>query len=149
MQWVETPYGLYGTPCSSLEVAEEGRIVLMDLDPTGAAQVKAVYPEAVSVFLLPPSQAELQARLAHRGEARGIRTEADLQGRLASCHRYIAAAPAYDYVVVCEEDQTCAAQVALIAAAERLRLHKAALLDAWQTRQLGEPPDPLQGGRRA
>lgn len=146
VQWVETPYGLYGTPFRSLEAAGAERTVLMDLDPTGAAQVKAVYPEAVSLFLLPPSIAELKARLAHRGAERGIHSEADLQARLESVYRYIAAAPAYDYLLVCAEDRACAAQAAQILAAERLRRQKALLYEDWCRRELGGAA--LQGGQR-
>jgi guanylate kinase len=96
-EWAEVHGYRYGTPRAPIEKAvEEGGDVLLDIDVEGASQIKKTYPEAVSVFLLPPDRATLEARL--RG--RGTDSDATVRRRLENACREIARAPEYDYVVV-------------------------------------------------
>ena len=74
----------------------EGRDFLLDIDPQGGVQVMASVPEAVSVFLLPPSWAALEARL--RG--RGTEAEEKIQKRLHNARQEVKYLPRYDYCIV-------------------------------------------------
>ena len=69
VEWAENYGQLYGTSRSMLEalVREEGKDVILDIDPVGAKTVKTYYPQAIFVFILPPSLGELKKRLAKRG----------------------------------------------------------------------------------
>jgi guanylate kinase len=73
-----------------------GRPVLVEVDLQGARTIKAVLPEAVTVFLAPPSLAELERRL--RG--RGTESEAQFQRRLQTAREEIAACDEFDVVIV-------------------------------------------------
>ena len=66
-EWAEVHGHLYGTPAKALEGAlGRGLDVLLDIDTHGARQLRQRYPEAVSVFIMAPSMAELEARLRER-----------------------------------------------------------------------------------
>jgi guanylate kinase len=69
VEWAENYGQLYGTSRSTLQTLsqEEGRDVILDVDPLGAKAIKAHYPQAVFVFILPPSLEELKERLTKRG----------------------------------------------------------------------------------
>ena len=87
----------YGTPREPAERAmAEGRDFLLDIDPQGGVQVMESVPEAVSVFLLPPSWAALEARL--RG--RGTEAEEKIQQRLHNARQEVKYLPRYDYCIV-------------------------------------------------
>src|SRR5262249_61051726 len=67
-EWAPVPGTLYGTPSKPLEAAlADGKDVLLDIDTQGAAQLRRRYPEAVLVFIVAPSIAELEQRLRQRG----------------------------------------------------------------------------------
>lgn len=96
-EWAEVHGYCYGTPREPLDRAlAEGRHMLLDIDVQGAAQIRALYPEAVAVFLLPPDRATLEARL----RARGTDSEATVQRRLDNACREIARAAEYDHVII-------------------------------------------------
>ncbi|MFH1531292.1 MAG: guanylate kinase [Pseudomonadota bacterium] len=87
----------YGTSRAEVDrIRTSGRSVLLDVDVQGGRAVKAALPEAVTVFLLPPSMAELERRL--RG--RGTDESATIRLRLDSARAEIAAGAAYDHQVV-------------------------------------------------
>ena len=66
-EWAEVHGNLYGTSLFEIEVARKAhRGVVFDIDHQGARQIKAKMPDAVSVFILPPSMAELETRLRKR-----------------------------------------------------------------------------------
>src|SRR5215217_3675785 len=78
-EWASVHEFCYGTPRAPVDDAiKQGRDLLLDIDVQGATQLKATYPEAVSLFVLPPSWHELERRL--RG--RGTDTEAVITRRL-------------------------------------------------------------------
>ncbi len=88
---------LYGTLRAEVErVLDSGRHVLLDIEVQGAAQVRQQRPEALAIFVLPPSAAELLVRLT------GRRTEAssEVTRRVARAIRELNAAGAYDSVIV-------------------------------------------------
>jgi guanylate kinase len=109
----------YGTPRAPLEaMLAEGRDMLLDIDWQGAEQVRAALgADVVSIFILPPSMAELRARLDRRAED----SAATIDKRLQNARREIERWRQYDYVVVNDDLQRAYAQVVAIVAAERTR----------------------------
>lgn len=90
----------YGTPRAYVESKlNEGMNVLLDIDVKGAMSVKANYPEAVLVFIAPPSLSVLRSRLV----GRATETLDAVNLRLAECKTELAYIPKYDYVVVNDE----------------------------------------------
>ncbi len=68
LEYAEVYGNLYGTPKNQIEQAlEEGKVVLLEIDVQGAKQVKQIYPEAIMVFIVPPTQKELAERMKNRG----------------------------------------------------------------------------------
>jgi guanylate kinase len=109
---------LYGTPAGAVDAAlAEGRDVLLEIELDGARQVKRARPEAVMLFIAPPSLAELERRL--RG--RGTDPEAKIQKRLARAREEIRAVREFDYVVVNDLLEPAAATFRAVLAAERAR----------------------------
>ena len=109
----------YGTPRAPVEaVLAQGRDMLFDIDWQGAQQVrKSLGEDVVSVFILPPSMAELRARLDRRAED----SSATIAARLDNARREIERWRQYDYVIVNDDLQRAYGQVVSIIVAERLR----------------------------
>ncbi|MBW6454941.1 MAG: guanylate kinase [Trueperaceae bacterium] len=109
---------LYGTPAAPVDTAlAAGRDVLLEIELAGARQVKAARPEAVMIFIAPPSLAELERRL--RG--RGTDSEAKIQRRLARARDEIAALREFDYLIVNDRLEAAAETLRAVLAAERAR----------------------------
>jgi guanylate kinase len=109
---------LYGTPAAPVDGAlAAGRDVLLEIELDGARQVKVARPEAVMLFIAPPSLAELERRL--RG--RGTDDEVKIQRRLARARHEIRALREFDYVVVNDRLDEAAETLRVILAAERAR----------------------------
>ena len=117
-EWTRVHNYHYGTPADYLEESlEEGRDVVLTLDIEGAKSLKKKYHQAVTVFLLPPSLAELQARLAGRGtEDDSVREE-----RIRVGLEEIKQARAYDYLIVNRDLEETVSWLEAIVAVERLR----------------------------
>jgi guanylate kinase len=96
-EWAKVHDFLYGTPRRPLDHSvASGRDMVLDIDVQGARKIKRMYPQAVSVFLLPPSWRELQRRLFTRGtDGKNI-----IRRRLANARREIRDIISYDYYVV-------------------------------------------------
>lgn len=97
LEWAEFSGNRYGTKKSFVEDCfknEEG--VILEIDTKGALNVKSIMPEAVLIFIAPPSLDELEARL--RG--RGTETEDAIQKRLASIKLEIENSKKFDYTIV-------------------------------------------------
>lgn len=87
----------YGTSRSAVEpILADGRDVLLEIDWQGAAQVRRAMPECVSIFILPPSRAELERRL----RARATDSEATIAKRLAASREEMAHAHDFDCIIV-------------------------------------------------
>lgn len=87
----------YGTPKEKVfECLDNGIDVILEIETKGAMMVKESYPEAVMIFMLPPSIGELRRRL----ENRHSETEEVIDGRVKEAAREIAVAENYDYVFV-------------------------------------------------
>lgn len=87
----------YGTPRDNLDRARaRGAHLLLDIDVQGARQVRRAVPEAVSVFIVPPSGDRILERLRRRGSE----TDEQLERRLATARAELAAVAEFDYLVV-------------------------------------------------
>lgn len=97
LEWAEVFGCFYGTACEALELAgQRGRDLVLDIDVQGAAQLKKRLPEAVTVFILPPSRSELE----HRLRGRSLDDEMVMARRLRDASQEIRNYSAYDYIVV-------------------------------------------------
>lgn len=93
----------YGTPRKAIEEQlAKGRDVILEIEVDGAMQIKNSYPNAMFVFILPPSVAELKRRLGKRG----TESEEVIDGRLKEAVNEIAMAYKYDYIIVNDELET-------------------------------------------
>lgn len=109
LEWAEYGGHLYGTPRDPVIAhLDAGQSVLLDIENDGARQVKASYPDAVLVFIVPPSLAELERRLRARGDT----DDESVHRRLALAESQIADAEAnFDHLVVNEEIDAAVARV--------------------------------------
>jgi guanylate kinase len=106
----------YGTPLSPLLAhIKEGRDVLFDLTVSGSLTLKERYPEAVTIFLLPPTLSELKARLIYRGSE----TEEVIERRLLEASVEIPKADLFDYVVMNDSVELAAGRIIAIIEAEK------------------------------
>jgi guanylate kinase len=116
LEWVEYSGNLYGTLRSEVEAKlAAGDDVILEIELVGARAVRAAMPEAISVFIAPPSMGELAARL--RG--RGTETAAAVARRLRRAEAEVAAAEEFDHVVVNDDAGRAAGEVAAIIEARR------------------------------
>ncbi|MFN3483449.1 MAG: guanylate kinase [Rhabdaerophilum calidifontis] len=122
LEWAEVHGNFYGTPRAPVEAAlAEGRDILFDIDVQGTLQLyKKMRADVVSVFILPPSIAELERRLQRRAED----PEPVIRRRLRTAEGEIAHWADYDYVLVNADLQTCLAELKQILAVERARRHR-------------------------
>jgi len=108
----------YGTHRGILDEAKAcGKDVVLDIDVQGARQLKGKIPEAVTIFILPPSREILEKRLRARGED----SDAVIERRLRDAAEEIRNYNVYDYVLINNELATSAPTLASIVRAERVR----------------------------
>ncbi len=108
---------LYGTPLSELSRAEaQNKHLLLEIDLQGARQVREKMPQALMIFINPPSFEELERRL----RSRGTETEEQIQTRLSTARTELAAAGEFDYQLTNLDLEACAREVVeLVHRAER------------------------------
>jgi guanylate kinase len=117
-EWAQVHDHFYGTPRAPLDrCLEAGRDVLLDIDVQGAQQIKGIYADAVSVFLLPPSRAELKRRL----RLRGTEDAAVIRRRLANAEDEIRRVIQYDYFILNRNVDQAIAVLQSIVQAERAK----------------------------
>ena len=118
LEWAEYGGERYGTLKADIEkVLAGGRHAVLDIEIQGARAVKQAYPEAVLVFIVPPSADELLKRLGGPGGTRGP----SLVARLRRAVEELREAPLYDYVVYNADRTEAVAEVAAILDAESRR----------------------------
>jgi guanylate kinase len=119
LEWAEVHGNFYGSPREPVERAmAEGRDILFDIDWQGAHQLQEKMPaDVVSIFVLPPSMAELKARLHRRAED----DEETISKRLKNAATEIEQWRTYDYVIVNDDLDRAFGAVQAIVKAERLR----------------------------
>ena len=110
----------YGTAKRFLREAQSrDNDLLLDIDVQGAAQIKQRMPEAVSVFVLPPSREELERRLRRRSQAEHMASEEVIQRRLHTASKEIENWPKYDYILVNDRLEYSIDQLKAIVLCER------------------------------
>jgi len=112
----------YGTTKSVLQQAKErGNDVLLDIDVQGERQVKQKMPDAVSIFVLPPSRAELESRLRKRSLSENVHAEEVIRRRLDTARREIENYPNYDYILINDRLEQSVDRLQAIVLGERIR----------------------------
>lgn len=116
LEWAEYAGNLYGTPRAATERAvAEGRVLVLDIEVQGALQVREQAPDALLVFLLPPSRDELERRLRQRG----TEDESAIARRLEVADRELDHAGAFDVRLVNDDLTTCVDRLEAAIAAAR------------------------------
>jgi guanylate kinase len=101
LEWAEVFGNYYGTAVSALQHAKDvGKDLLLDIDVQGAVQVMEKLPEAVSIFIIPPSPQVLEMRLRSRSEAEHVTSEDVIQKRLAEARNELKLMWDYKYALV-------------------------------------------------
>ena len=112
----------YGTPRPFVEAQlRKGMNVILDIEIQGARQVKEKMPEAVTIFMMPPSITELRRRL----EGRGTDAPDVIEARIARAREEILEADFYDYLILNQNVETAAREFSAIISAEQCRFDPA------------------------
>ena len=118
IEWAVVHGRSYGTPKEFVSVhLDNGRDVVLNIDVQGGVAVRKCFPEAVMIFILPPSTGELESRIRERGTDDGE----EIQKRLEKAREEIGEAAAYDYLVVNDNLDTAVEELSSIIRAERCR----------------------------
>lgn len=121
LEYAEYTSASYGTPAGPVDEAlDSGRDMILVIEMTGARWVQVKRPDAVLIFLVPPSFEELERRL--RG--RGTETEEQIEARMKKARTEVAQMGGYDYIVINDELSDAVADVEAIVRAERLKANK-------------------------
>ena len=121
VEWVENFGNFYGTSIKSMnDVLNSGRDLLLDIEPRGARAIKKKFPDAVFVFVLPPSLKELLNRL----EKRGHESPEAIKTRFAQAERELKEVLWYDYVIFNEDLETAIKQMIAIYRAEKCKINR-------------------------
>jgi guanylate kinase len=119
LEYAEVYGNYYGTHRTSIDNAiRDRKDLVLDIDVQGARQLKVAIPEAISIFVLPPSREILEERL----RARSQDSEEVIQRRLKAAAEEVRNYAEYDYVLLNREIEESAARLATIVRAERMRL---------------------------
>lgn len=128
IEYTEYNGNYYGTPKKAvLEKLAQGLDVILEIEVEGAANAKRVFPEAVLIFLAPPSKEILRQRLT----GRGTETPDVIEKRMQIAERELKRAGNYEYIVVNDTREQAQLDAETIIAAERLKVSRnAELIDA-------------------
>lgn len=125
LEWAVVHDEYYGTPRHFIEAqVKEGHDILLAIDVQGAASIRRKMPDAVLIFLVPPSMESLRERLAGRRDQDGTMAK-----RLANSRSEMSAAKHYDYLVVNDDLEKAVEQVESILTAERLKVSRREMRD--------------------
>lgn len=117
-EWAEVHGNLYGTSRPAIEQRlQAGEDVVLEIDWQGALQIKRLFPDAVLVFILPPSWDELLARLTRRGED----TTDVIETRMANARVEVAQARHFDFIVVNAAFERALDDLQAVVQAQRLK----------------------------
>ena len=118
IEWAEVHGNFYGTGRAQVEAEiAAGHDIILEIDVQGAAQVRRLGLDAVSIFIMPPSYAVLAQRLA----GRNTESAAQVALRLANAHREVLEYQHFAYVIINDEVERASAQLAAIVDAENAR----------------------------
>lgn len=123
LEWAEFVGNYYGTPVDYVrETIESGKDILLEIEVQGAMQVKKTFPEAVFIFLAPPSLAELRNRIV----GRGTETDDVINNRMLMAKEEIDMMDAYDYVVENDTVESACERIKAIVMSENCRRERIA-----------------------
>lgn len=111
----------YGTPKVFInETIKSGKDIILEIEVQGAMQAKSAYPDAILIFIMPPTFEELQSRLIGRG------TESDdvIEARLNRAREELLAFKEYDYIVINDNLEDAVTEIKQIVQAEKLRSYR-------------------------
>ena len=118
VEWVENYGHLYGSSRNVMkEFIQDGRDLLLDIEPRGAKKIKQEFKGGIYVFILPPSRSELLKRL----EKRGHETDEVIQKRFREAENELKEISWYDYVIFNEDLETAVNQLTSIYIAEKCK----------------------------
>lgn len=121
IEWAEVYGNYYGTPKAYVEeMLGSGKNVMLEIDTQGAANVKKNMPDAVLIFIMPPSYKELESRL--RG--RGTEQEEQIQKRLSCAIDEINAMSGYDYVIINDDIDKAVNDIVAIVTTQRFNVNR-------------------------
>lgn len=124
VEWAEVHGENYGTPRKFIdEQLAGGHDVVLNIDIQGGFSVKKAFPDAVMVFILPPSMEVLEARLRNRGADEST----VIERRLNTAREEITASETYDYIIINDEVDEAVSDLQAIVTAERRRCHRLTL----------------------
>jgi len=119
----------YGTPKKWLDRArEEGKDLVLEIDVKGALQVKEKLPDAVAIFVVPPSRADVEQRI----RARGQDSEDEIRRRLERSRQEMLKYPSYDFAVINDDLERAGREVQAVTLASRCRVAR----QEWQIREI-------------
>jgi guanylate kinase len=119
IEWAMVHDNYYGTPRRQIqERLDAGTDVIMDIDTVGARSIKKLYPQAASIFVLPPSLEELARRLVGRASD----SEEVIKKRLNKAKLEMAEIGDFEYFIVNDDFEAAVRQVTAVIEAERCRL---------------------------
>jgi len=128
LEWAEVHGNFYGTPRDKIDQAVAfGQDTLLEIDWQGARQVKTLFPDAIGVFILPPSISTLRERLTQRGQD----TDAVIERRIEAASEEISHAVECEYVIINQDFSLALTQLSQIIETAKLRY----------PRQLARQPD--------
>lgn len=108
LEWAIYSGNYYGTPKRTVEkMLSDGKNVLLEIEPQGALKVKALMPEAVLIFIIPPSMKELHKRLTERGRE----TPEQIKERIDAATWEMEQAPKYNEIVVNDDLGLCVERI--------------------------------------
>ena len=117
IEWVENFGQLYGTSRKTMDAfLDQGFDLILDIEPRGAKAIRQHYPQAIFIFILPPSISELKSRLSRRGERDDV-----MERRLKTSLDEIREALWYEYIIFNEKLEEAVDQFRAVYIAERLR----------------------------
>ncbi|GAB3490933.1 guanylate kinase [Curvibacter fontanus] len=118
VEWAHVHSQRYGTSRQAIEdKIRAGADIVLEIDYQGAMQIKKLFPDAVTIFILPPSWEELRARLVKRGED----AAEVIALRLENAAAEMAQAPKFDFVIINDLFERALADLQLVVNAQRLR----------------------------
>ncbi|MFZ5596539.1 MAG: guanylate kinase [Bacillota bacterium] len=128
LEWAHIYGNLYGTPVGPVKEALcRGEDVILEIDVQGGLQVKEKFPEAVLIFLLPPSRSILEARL----KGRGTDCREEIEKRMKWVDTELGYITSYDYIIVNDGLSDTVAGVKCIIAAERCSTKRFVIPEGW------------------
>ncbi len=111
LEWAMYNGNYYGTPKAQImQMLEDGKDVLLEIEPQGALKVKAEFPETVLIFVVPPSMEVLRQRLTDRGRE----TQDEIEDRINAAKWEFMQAPKYNFIVENGDLNKCVTEVSEI-----------------------------------